>query len=239
MKDHIYSTHVPSYVSIYNSIYSDIMNNVYLENEILPSETALAKKYSVSRNTLRQALAILNEDGLIIKARGKGTLVAKRETSVLSKQIVNPMTAFSKEKIDDIRIHYNYSSPTDIARNKLGLNKSDIVLACTNVYSVSGSIVGYSFIQIPTGVFSDLEVDASQNDAIRMLVNSRIFEAADRQSITVKLVFANEIETEYLKIKEGTPIILIESILYNESHSPFARCKFYFIPEHYRLQFLL
>jgi GntR family transcriptional regulator len=215
------------------------MNNVYLEDEVLPGEVILAEKYNVSRNTLRQALAVLCEDGLIIKTRGKGTVVAKRDSNPFNKQIVNPMTALSKEKIDDIKIQYNYSSPTDIARNKLGLRNSDIVLACTNVYSVRGTVAGYSFIQIPTSVFSELEVDASKSDEIRLLVNSRIYEAAGKQSIAIKLVFVNEIETEFLKVKEGTPIILIESILYSRSGEPFARCKFYFISEYYRLQFLL
>lgn len=74
---------VPVYVGVYNALYSDIMNGVYLENEILPGETALAEHYGVSRNTLRQALAILSEDGLIIRSQGKGTLVAPEVISCL------------------------------------------------------------------------------------------------------------------------------------------------------------
>lgn len=62
---------VPVYIEVYNSLYSDIMNNVYLEGNQLPSENALSEKYGVSRNTLRQALAILCEDGLVIKSQGK------------------------------------------------------------------------------------------------------------------------------------------------------------------------
>ena len=58
---------IPSYVSIYNQIYSDIVDGVYKNGSQLPSEPVLAEKYGVSRNTLRQALTILNEDHLIAK----------------------------------------------------------------------------------------------------------------------------------------------------------------------------
>ena len=83
MKNQIYKNHIPSYVSVYNALYSDIMNDVYLDNELLQSEVFLAEKYGVSRNTLRQALAILCEDGLIVKSQGKGTLVTKKSYNLI------------------------------------------------------------------------------------------------------------------------------------------------------------
>ncbi len=66
---------IPTHVPIYNMLYSDIVNGLYKDGDVLPGEMALTEKYGVSRNTLRLALAILNEDGLIQKRQGKGTLV--------------------------------------------------------------------------------------------------------------------------------------------------------------------
>lgn len=84
------SSSVPSYVSIYNSLYLDIVNNFYPQGELLPGEVQLAQKYGVSRNTLRQALAILGEDGLIIKSQGKGTVVAKGTISQSPSAFLTP-----------------------------------------------------------------------------------------------------------------------------------------------------
>ena len=100
---------VPAYIEVYNSLYSDITNNVYLEGEQLPGENALSEKYGVSRNTLRQALAILCEDGLVIKSQGKGTVIANRGDSKLNEQIINPMLNMCKAPIDDIELHYNFA----------------------------------------------------------------------------------------------------------------------------------
>jgi GntR family transcriptional regulator len=41
----------------------------------LPGELELAKRFSVSRNTVRSALAVLSEDGLITTRTGKGSFV--------------------------------------------------------------------------------------------------------------------------------------------------------------------
>lgn len=62
---------IPSYVPIYDRLYADIVDGVYPAGTQLPGEAALAEKYGVSRNTLRQALTILNEDRMIRKSREK------------------------------------------------------------------------------------------------------------------------------------------------------------------------
>lgn len=233
------SSSVPSYVSIYNSLYLDIINNYYPQGELLPGEVQLAQKYGVSRNTLRQALAILGEDGLIIKSQGKGTVVAKRDDITISKRIFNPMTVLCRQHIDDVEIHFNYSSPTDIARNRLNLGMSELVLASNLVYRVGPVVVGYAFVQVPAKVLEAFEVNVSDENAIYELLNTALYEKTENQSLHIKLIYANEVEVEFLQVEEGTPIILIESILSRQEDMPLARCKFYFIPEYYSIQYLL
>jgi DNA-binding transcriptional regulator YhcF (GntR family) len=45
----------------------------------VPSEADLAREHDVSRDTAQRALAVLAEEGLIIRRRGVGTLVAEAE----------------------------------------------------------------------------------------------------------------------------------------------------------------
>src|SRR5690625_453211 len=63
------------YYDIYLQLKQKIMEGVYEETELLPSENVMAKEYSVSRETIRKALDYLSQDGLIQKKQGKGSIV--------------------------------------------------------------------------------------------------------------------------------------------------------------------
>ncbi len=238
MKIDLHTTGVPAYVEIYNSLYADIVGGVYPVGECLPGEIALAQKYQVSRNTLRQAMAILCEDGLLIRSRGKGTLVSQQREPK-SDGIVNPLTAFATVNIDNTDIRYNFTPPTDIAQDKLALGKSDILLASYLVYRCGDAVVGYSFLQVPVRLLSRLRVDVSSADEMHRFLNEALYQAANRQDVSFKLIFVNDTETEYLKVDEGTPVHLLECILYGADQTPLARCKHYLRPEYYKIRYTI
>lgn len=239
MKNFLIDSKVPAYVAVYNSLYSDIKNGVYPPNESLPGELALAEKYGVSRNTLRQALAILSEDGLITRSQGKETIVAApRETATPGKHL-DPMVSLCRQEIDGVEIQFNYGPPTDIARNKLELEPEDIILASDLIYKVKDTVVGYTFTQVPVAHFKEIGVDTARPDAVEQLTTRQIFEHSDQWDLTVKLISANEMESHTLGIPVGSALILMETLLLAQNaRRPFARCKFYFRTEFYHLRFL-
>ena len=237
MKIDLHTTGVPAYVEIYNSLYADIVGGVYMAGECLPGEIALAQKYKVSRNTLRQAMAILCEDGLLIRSRGKGTLVVGQEEEERNAGSLNPMTAFAQVPIDNTDIRYNFTPPTEIAREKLSLGKSDILLASYLVYRSGEHVIGYSFLQIPVPLLSRVGVDASSAEEMHRFLNERVYAASSYETIHFKLIFVNDTETEYLDAEEGTPVHLLEGVLFDAEGIPLARCKHYMRPEYYKIHY--
>ena len=63
------------YEKIAFDIKEDILSEKYKPNEQLPFEKELCEKYNVSKMTVKKALDLLVNDGLIIKRRGSGTFV--------------------------------------------------------------------------------------------------------------------------------------------------------------------
>lgn len=63
-------------------IYSDILNSIiegeFKEGDRLLTEHALAERFVTSRPTVREALARLRADGIIVTRRGLGTIVGRR-----------------------------------------------------------------------------------------------------------------------------------------------------------------
>ncbi len=68
-------SHLKKYQTIVNDLSNDIKTMKYTINSPLPSETKLMEKYNVSRITVRKALDMLTNMGLIYKVQGKGCFV--------------------------------------------------------------------------------------------------------------------------------------------------------------------
>ena len=65
----------PKYERIKEYLQSELANSRLLPGQALPSEAALGRDFNVARNTVRQAMAELERDGLIFRVQGKGTFV--------------------------------------------------------------------------------------------------------------------------------------------------------------------
>lgn len=68
------------YAELASLLKQGIVNGTYPENSKLPSENTLSNEYSLSRQTVRQAIAVLEKEGLIRSVRGSGTFIKKTYT---------------------------------------------------------------------------------------------------------------------------------------------------------------
>lgn len=63
------------YAQIYQNIKSDISKGIYKPGEKLPSENEFCKIFNTSRGTVRKALEMLEEEGIVNSLHGKGVYV--------------------------------------------------------------------------------------------------------------------------------------------------------------------
>ncbi len=68
----------PAYAWISDEIAAEIACGTLRENEQLPTERDMCEKYGVSRITVRHALSLLEQQGLIRKRQGQGIFVCPR-----------------------------------------------------------------------------------------------------------------------------------------------------------------
>ena len=66
----------PIYLQIKHNLLASIENGIYAINQAIPSEVAIAKRYQVSRMTVRAAINELVQEGLLFRKQGKGTYVS-------------------------------------------------------------------------------------------------------------------------------------------------------------------
>lgn len=69
------SSGVPYYLQISEFLRERILSGEWPRGSQIPTEAELCDAYDVSRITIRQALALLVRDGLLVRGRGRGTFV--------------------------------------------------------------------------------------------------------------------------------------------------------------------
>lgn len=77
---------IPQHKKLYEILRRHIVEGVYREGDLLPSENELCQLYGVTRPTVRQSLSNLANDGYISRHQGKGSIVhhLPREIGILS-----------------------------------------------------------------------------------------------------------------------------------------------------------
>ena len=63
----------PKYQMVADTLRADILDGVYQKRMLLPTEQLLCQQFQVSRQTVRQALALLASEGLIERRQGSGS----------------------------------------------------------------------------------------------------------------------------------------------------------------------
>ena len=87
----------PLYAQIYNILKEDIKKGIYGEGDNIPAELELQEQYGVSRITVRQAVLALEQEGLVLRIRGKGTIVTEKPKF---KETLNQIKSFTNEMLD-------------------------------------------------------------------------------------------------------------------------------------------
>ncbi|MDD3219855.1 MAG: FadR/GntR family transcriptional regulator [Lachnospiraceae bacterium] len=95
-----------------------IKDQVYQFGEKLPNENELSEKLGISRTTLREAIRILNSEGILVVKRGRGTFVTEHLNQYVDSGI--DMQDFS-----DVRIKLR-----DLYEARLIFEPEAAVLAC-------------------------------------------------------------------------------------------------------------
>ena len=118
---------IPIYLKISNILKEEILNGVYQVGELLPTENELEKKYVTSRTTIRNALGLLEREGLVVRRQGKGTVVMETKTI----ENMNYITSFAETlkekniKIETGSLNVELINPPQKVASLLNLKKGE------------------------------------------------------------------------------------------------------------------
>ncbi|TSJ60165.1 GntR family transcriptional regulator [Starkeya sp. 3C] len=154
----------PAYLQIRRYLLAEIEAGTFGPGDRLPSETELAERFRVTRNTVVHGLSSLVSSGQITRIAGKGTFVARREVRVT--QHTTLVRSFDEEvlergsKIEFRLLGFTRMAPTEETARRLRLEPGEDVfrLERIRILDSTPTVQEIRFMRIELG--QKLSIDA-------------------------------------------------------------------------------
>lgn len=226
----------PLYINVYDELLLQIRKGEFPIGSQLPSEPELARKLGVSRATLRQALVLLQDDGLVRNIRGKGNFVLEndlKQGDIQLEKLSNPMHKCHIVTFDQVDLHYRLDPETEYTKQVLRRESSPVV-ALERMYRQQGRLLGYAFTFMSMQTVESLSLDLNHKEHLLDFLENGAYHLTGHGHIEIKYTHTvNLADSKEKLVGQNECFLLLES-LYNvaEPDYPLMYNKFY-IPQQY------
>ncbi|MCR5196603.1 MAG: GntR family transcriptional regulator [Pseudobutyrivibrio sp.] len=132
---------IPKYITLKEKINEEILQGNFPLGSKLPTENQLASQYKVSRSTIRQALELLEADGIIAKKWGSGNTIISKSDNSKKKTVMLIVPDLKREPIcqcvDDITtilLKNGFQIECHETKNQLSKERAALSLMLNEVY---------------------------------------------------------------------------------------------------------
>ncbi|MEN2982270.1 MAG: GntR family transcriptional regulator [Thermus sp.] len=203
-----------------------ILRGQYGQN--LPPERALAEAFGVSRDSVRKALDLLEEEGLVIRRQGSGTYVARRAT------FRNRLLGFSEEMralglVPASRLlRWDQGPANPEEAMALGLSPGEGVLRLLRLRLADGEPMALERASLPLWALEEAP-EGSLYQALEAR-GLRPVRALQR----LRAVAARE-EARLLEVEPGSPLLYLERVSYLADGRPIEYVRSWYRADRYEL----
>lgn len=193
------------------------------EGSLLPGDNELADYYEVSRSVVRQALAGLESDGLIVRRQGKGTYVAKDKVSEGLADWSGGLSEDAQLRGAKVRSRVVtlavVPAQGDIAR-RLQLPEGTPVVTLERVRSIDDEPWVHTTTWLPQSVVPGLETYDFRERSLYDVLRSEYGLVFGRVRRSIEAAPADSNTGEFLDIGEGASVLKLTSVLFNSMGTP-------------------
>ena len=159
------------YAQLVGIIKRNISTGVLAVGDLLPSEAELCRTLSISRNTVRQAIGELEEEGLVVRKRGRGTFVADPATNRrgVRYSFTTEVSSMGKEPSSTL-VDFQITTPSAIICDKMELREGTPVYCFTRVRNVDGEPLILETSYYPQYIYPNLTRDMLQTHSFYSLL---------------------------------------------------------------------
>jgi len=181
------------YAVSYNKILTMIRDGLYPEGSKLPTEPLLAEQLGISRSTLRQALALLQEDGILESKKGIGNFVRKtlNKDNVGLERMENPFYKACIDPINKVDIKMVMEASSEHTE-RIFNRKCPVVLAVYRYYIENDSVKGSCFSHVATDFDHINSINLNNSNELLDFLENKIYEYGLSSMLEIRMVAATE-----------------------------------------------
>jgi GntR family transcriptional regulator len=202
------------YLTFYNEIKQKILSGDYPEGNMLPSETQFMGRYHISRITVRNALALLEQEGYIYRIQGKGCYVAGN---------------FRQQSIDKIHSYTDAILAAGMVPGRkvllcavepstgkeaalLHLKKGDPVFILKRIILADELPICLTKAVLPYARLIDINRYDFASESLYDILENRYGYTIDRTTLTIEASASDPAVSEILSVPENTPLLIYNSV---------------------------
>jgi len=227
----------PLYVQVHDRLLALIREGRLQPGDRLPSETQLADQLGISRATLREALRLLEEEGVIVRRQGLGTFVAADRHLESGLERLESVLALAARQGVETRVHDLSVAVVEADRataERLGIARSAPVTCVRRTILVEGQPVAYLEDMVPARWLAPADLDDTFNGSILDLLRQRRVPRIQEALADITAVRAGRPLARRLGVRPGTALLLLEETLFDHTGTPVGFSRNYFVPERFR-----
>jgi GntR family transcriptional regulator len=227
---------------VYLTIRDEIVSGTRPAGSALPGEIRLAQIFGVSRVTVRRALDVLMEQGLIRRRAGSATTVAPRAapSETINADIASLMpqlVAMGRDSTARL-LSFSYVRAPDPVRLGLGLPDGARVQRAVRVRSANGRVFSHLTTHVPESVASHYsEADLATTPLYRLLERSGVI--VENATQTISATHATPDVAEALEIVPGAALIALTRIVCDADGRGVEHLSALYRPDRFRLEMVL
>lgn len=215
-------SHIPYYYQL-----ADLLREIIQDSaagsatEFLPSENELVQTHQVSRATVRQALGVLEREGLVHKAKGKGTYISKHRVRYPLTQLISTTEDMKRRgwKPGVEVISFKELDTHLPVTEALALNPEDKVYELCRLRLGNDEPMGIQWAYLPVKICPGLiKLDLATSITRVMDEHFGVVNWSVHEFLRARM--PTKFEATRLQIPKNLPVIYMERITYSPEGKP-------------------
>jgi DNA-binding GntR family transcriptional regulator len=212
----------PAYAQLVDILRQQIAAGELRPGDQLPSESQLCKLYHVSPMTVRRAINILVDQGVISTAQGSGTFVKAVDLGAATFDLQELQTLFSDKETSVKLLEARVALADERAARKLAISVGNRVIYLRRLLCRQGEPTFYHreyLVYDPTRPLVEAEMEVTSLQGLLDGTGSSVLKHGD---LTIEATVLKEEEARLLQVPALTAAFCLEHVFYDLDNQPIS-----------------